>query len=148
MPKLITPTTYTAFKLAENTTIDLSSKLTWGESENWEYIFDKDHSTSYNSTSAECYIGVDIGENTGIYLTRIRYFPYPKWAIASDYIQGGKFQASNDNSTWIDIATIDNTVHSGWNTFMIQNQNVYRYVRFVHTSESGCQLAEFELSGV
>ena len=111
-------------------------------------MFDNDHKTIYNSTNAVCEIGVDMGANIGIYMTRIRYFPNPLWTIASNYIMGGKFQASNDNSTWTDIATIDQTAHAGWNTLMVLDQNVYQYVKFVHTDVSGCQIAEFELTGI
>lgn len=76
-------------------------------------------------------------------MTRVRYFPNPSWNIAYQYIKGGKFQVSNDNSSWTTIATVDQTVHAGWNSFMIKNPNIYRYIRFVHDSTSKCKLAEF-----
>jgi hypothetical protein len=55
---------------------------------------------------------------------------------------------SNDNTTWNTIATVDQTVHAGWNSFMISDTNIYRYVRFSHTSKSKCNIAELELSGI
>lgn len=93
-------------------------------------------------------MGIDIGQNLGVQLTRIRYFPNPSWSIAYQFIKGGMIQVSNDNSTWTTIATIDQTVHAGWNSFMISNTNIYRYVRFLHSSVSKCNLAELELSGI
>lgn len=57
-------------------------------------------------------------------------------------------QVSNDNTTWITIATVDQTVHAGWNSFMISDTTLYRYIRFSHTSASKCNLAELELSGI
>ena len=84
----------------------------------------------------------------GVQLTRIRYFPNPTWNIAYQFIKGAVFQVSNDNSSWITIATVDQTVHAGWNSFMITNNNIFRYVRFSHTSKSKCNIAEFELTGI
>ena len=121
----------------------MDEKVVWGDSEGWENAFDNEYGTSYSSDNAVCSIGIDIGENLGAYLTRIRFFPFAEWSIASNMITGGKFQVSNDNSSWSDIATIDQTVHAGWNTLMIVDQTIYRYVRFLHGSDSQCKLLEF-----
>jgi hypothetical protein len=90
-----------------------------------------------------CSIGIDIGQDLGVSLTRIRYFPTTAWVIASNFIQGALFQVSNDNSTWTTISTIDSLVHAGWNIIMPENKAPYRYVRFSHDSTSKCRLAEF-----
>jgi hypothetical protein len=87
-------------------------------------------------------MGVDAGEGLGIQLSRIRYFPNYQWNIASLFVEGGRFEASNDNLTWVLLTKIDQTVHAGWNSIYPNNKNVYRYVRFVHDQTSKCGLAE------
>ncbi len=116
------------------------SKNTWADSLNEKKAFDGKHSSIYQSANATCYIGVDFG--IGVQISKITYFPNPNWDIASKYIKGGVFEASIDNSTWTLLATIDQTVHAGWNSFMINNNyNLYKHFRFRHTSDSGCKLA-------
>lgn len=143
VPKLITTTTQTNLKLTRNSTIDLGNKVKWGDATGWQNAFDGQHSTIYGSNNAVCSVGVDIGVNLGVQITRIRYFPNPQWNIAYQYIKGANIQVSNDNTTWTTIATVDQTVHAGWNSFMISNTNIYRYVRFLHSSLSKCNIAEF-----
>ncbi len=107
------------------------------------------HATTYVSSSAStCFVGVDIGSNLGVQITRIRYFPNPFWNIASLFLQGATVEVSNDNSTWSTIATVDQTVHAGWNSFIIKNSNIFRYVRFSHNNQSKCNISEFEINGV
>jgi hypothetical protein len=78
----------------------------------------------------------------GVQISRIRYFPNPNWNVAYQYIKGAQVQVSNDNSTWVTIATVDQTVHAGWNSFMIADTNIYRYIKFVHGAVSKCQVSE------
>lgn len=77
--------------------------------------------------------------------------PNPEWAIAATYLEGAKFEGSNDNSTWHDIFTIDTKqVHSGWN-YWAKPSGVtveYQYVRFSHTNVSKCQLSELQMTGI
>ena len=99
------------------------------------------HATMYNSNNTACSVGIDIGKGLGVQLTRVRYFPNPSWNIAYQFIKGATIKVSNDNITYTTIATVDQTVHAGWNSFMISNVNIFRYVRFSHTSQSKCNLA-------
>ena len=46
------------------------------------------------------------------------------------------------------MATIIQTVHTGWNVILSTDQTPYRYLRFSHTSASKCSLAEFQVWGV
>lgn len=142
VPKLITPTTQSSFSLATKSVLNLTSYTTFGDSSNSVFAFDGIHSSIYDSSNSACNVGIDLGENRGVQLTRIRYFPNYKWQVASTYIQGGTFQVSNDKTTWKTLGTIDQTVHAGWNSIMIGDKGVYRYVSFNHTSTSKCNLAE------
>ncbi len=138
----MTVETQTKFKFANNSTIPLKGKMTWGDAQGWESAFDNEFTTVYNSTNAACSVGIDIGANIGVQLTRIRYFPNPTWKIAADYIKGAVIEVSNDNTTWTKLGSADQSVHSGWNSIMVTDPKVYRYVKFSHTSKSGCSIAE------
>ena len=133
---MITPLSQSEFKLAKNSTIDLLQVATvWGDSSGWQAAFDKEPSTTYYSLNSPCSLGIDIGANLGIQLTRIRYFPNSTWNVASSYIKDAIFEVSNDNITYTNIGTVDQNVHAGWNSIMISDQNIYRYVRFSHTDK-------------
>ena len=55
---------------------------------NPHYGFDDKFASFYSSDNDECYIGLDIGEGKKVLINRIRYFPYNKWTIASEYLKG------------------------------------------------------------
>jgi len=148
VPKLITQVTQDEFMFAKNETISLKGKTTWGDAPGWESAFDNEYTTIYNSSNLACSVGVDIGESIGLQLTRVRYFPNPSWPIASEMIKGALIEVSNDNSTWKTLGTVDQSVHAGWNSKMITDTTIYRYVRFSHTNQSQCNIAELELTGI
>jgi hypothetical protein len=83
-----------------------------------------------------------------VQITRLRIFPNPAWQVAYKYILGASIQVSNDNITWSTLATVDQTIHAGWNSYMITNTNTFRYVKFAHTSVSMCQIAELSITGI
>lgn len=106
------------------------------------YAFDNKDSTYYSSSSnGSCYIGIDVGSGKLANVDRIRFFPYYKWAIAANYLVDAVFEASTDGLTYTPIATVDNTVHAGWNSLKLSTTNNYRYYRFAHNSTSECKLS-------
>lgn len=77
--------------------------------------------------------------------------PNPEWAIAAKFLEGAKFEGSNDNATWTEIFTVDTKqVHSGWNYWAKPSGStiMYQYIRFAHTNVSKCQLSELEMNGI
>jgi len=81
-------------------------------------------------------------------LTRIRFFPNSRWLITANYLVGATFEASNDGSNYNVIASVDSTVHTGWNILQLSLNTAYRYIRFSHDQDSACQLAELEFTGI
>ncbi len=70
--------------------------------------------------------------------------PTANWAIAATYLDGAKFEGSNDNTTWTQIFKVDtNQVHTGWNYWQKPSGAtiLYQYIRFSHTNISKYQLA-------
>lgn len=110
--------------------------------------FDGNHGTIYYSSASTCYIGIDVGSDLVLELSRIRYFPNSRWMVVSNYLVGASFEGSNDGVVWAKIATIDSTTHSGWNLIQTDTLPTYRQFRFVHGTTSNCQLAELEFTGV
>lgn len=50
-------------------------------------------------------------------------------------LNGGKFQGSLNNITWVDVYTLNRQILKGWNNIVIKNNNnSYKYFRFIHTS--------------
>ena len=39
-------------------------------------------------------------------------------------------------------------MHAGWNSFLLDTTEAYRYFRLKHDDSSGCSLAEFQVVGV
>ena len=58
------------------------------------------------------------------------------------YIKGAIFEASVDGSTYTELHEVDQTVHVGWNSFLVEDTTYYRYVRMRHGEDSQCKLAE------
>lgn len=111
--------------------------------------FDGFHGSVYTSNSkSTCFIGVNVGSDALLNLTRIRFFPNSKWMIVSNYLIGSRFEASLDGVTWINIGNIDSNVHSGWNIMSLKVPVSYRQFRFIHDTTSNCQLAEIEFQGI
>lgn len=46
-------------------------------------------------------------------------------------------------SSWTTLATVDQTIKSGWNVLKSNVATAFRYVRFAHNSTSQCNIAEF-----
>ena len=112
--------------------------------DNADYAVDGKYASFYSSSNSECWVGIDVGVGKKVLINRIRYFPYNKWTIAADYIKGAKIEASNDDSTYDSITTVDQTVHAGWNSYMPDSlSTAYRYIRIRHDSSSECKVAEF-----
>ncbi len=64
-------------------------------------------------------------------------------------LKGGRFEGSKDNITWTLIKSLDSKIERGWNQISIKKVDrlAIRYFRFIHTSQSGCNLGEIALKG-
>jgi len=86
------------------------------------------------------YTGLDLGSEKTV--TTIKYYPRAGLAVR---LSGGKFQGSNDNSTWIDIYTIGATPTSNWTSVNVNGS--YRYIRYLSPANGYCNVAEIEFWG-
>lgn len=110
--------------------------------------FDGLTNTNYGSSNAECWLGVDSGTGLATSVGRIRIFPNFNWENVGRKILHATIEGSNDMSSWMTLATVDQTIHSGWNVIKSDDTTPYRYIRFHHNSTSQCNIAEFEIYGI
>jgi hypothetical protein len=62
-----------------------------------------------------------------------------------------KFQGSQDGTTYIDIFTVDENVHEGWNYHTWENESEYqkyRFYRFFGEESGSCIINEIQFTGV
>lgn len=150
IPPFVTSETQTTFSLAEPTKLTSDQFTIISDTPASQSLaFDGFLGTVYTSASTgNCFIGADVGSGLTLLPTRVRFFPNSKWIIASNYLLGATLEASNDVTNWVTLATVDSTVHSGWNIVPISTTNKYRYLRFAHNSQSKCSLAQIEIEGI
>jgi chitodextrinase len=103
--------------------------------------FDIDTATFVDAAAESgAFTGLDFGSQKNV--TSIKYYPRDSWA---ERMNGGKFQGSNDNTTWTDVHTITTTPPYAWTTVSV---NVtYRYMRYLSPNNGYCNVAEIEFWG-
>lgn len=81
---------------------------------------DGDVATTTASTSADCHIGMDLGQNQEAVLTRFAWYP-DFWKAADT--RGAVVEGSNDGSSWTQLATVGDgaQVLEGWNHIDVIN---------------------------
>jgi uncharacterized protein YjdB len=103
--------------------------------------FDGNTATFVDANAANgVYTGLDFGGSRNVNI--IKYYPRTGYEFR---MSGGKFQGSDDNSSWTDIHTISGTPVAGWTEVSV-NAN-YRYVRYLSPDGGYCNVAEIEFWG-
>ena len=144
VPAFVTASTQAAFSLAKaakipNERLTLISDM--GTTSNVSAVIDGRVNTHYGSNNSECWLGFDVGQGVELMVDRIRLFPSIEWSNVGKMILFSVVEGSNDMSNWNTLATIDQTIHSGWNFIKSSSGSTgYRYVRFRHNSTSQCNI--------
>ena len=152
LPKFVTENTQTAFNLEKTVLIDNKQFAFFSDVtpavNKVDNAFDGLTTTYYDSNNTECWLGVDAGAGMQVRADRFRFFPNMAWSWVNKKILYATFEGSNDMSSWNTLATVIQTVHTGWNVILSQSQTPYRYLRFKHNATSKCNLAEFQVWGI
>jgi hypothetical protein len=152
VPALVTAATQSAFGLKEVARLSNSQFTFFSDMDatpgNVSAAFDGLTSTFYGSTNTLCWLGIDAGSGAQVLASRIRVFPNIGWLNVGKKILHATFEGSNDKASWTTLATVDQTIHSGWNVLATSGSTAFRYIRFSHNSTSQCNIAEFEIYGV
>lgn len=106
-----------------------------------ENAFDGKPHTEYQSSNIDCFIGIDVGEHKLVNPKRIRYFPFSEWAVVVNHLKGAFIKGSVDNVNFDTLHVVGPSVHSGWNSFLINTDKNYRYFVLSHDDSSGCKIA-------
>jgi hypothetical protein len=147
IPPFVTANSQAAFNLKQVDLIDGSAFVYSSDqpanTTNVTAAFDGLTTTIYGSPNPSCWIGIDVGQGLQAQVSRFRFFPFLSWANTVNYTLGAVFEGSNDNSssTWTNLGTFDQTVHSGWNVITSASSTPFRFIRFRHTSQSQCNIA-------
>jgi hypothetical protein len=112
-------------------------------------ITDRFVRTVYTSNNSACQVGFYAGDGLAIELSKIRFYPNRRWSAPGNYLEGAKFEGSQDNVTWTTISELTDDVRKGWNRINIKRKDrqEFRYLRFSHTSVSSCQIGKIKLKG-
>lgn len=113
-----------------------------GTSSSSSAVLDGNENTVYISPNTICWIGLDLGANLALNLSRIRYFPSMSWDNVVSELYQAVFESSNDMINWTELGIANSDAHTGWNSIEVQSNIAYRYIRMRHNSTSQCSLAE------
>jgi hypothetical protein len=97
---------------------DLKFRRTFGNLQDISMPFDDQLLLQAIGKSGEtnCQFGGSFKENHVGMISQVKYF-LPEIEDKTIYVDKLKFQASSDNSTWVDLFTPDENIHEGWNYY-------------------------------
>lgn len=109
----------------------------------WTYdkALDGDSTSYYDcSYSSGGYTGIDTQSSKTV--KKIKYYPRQG---ASFRMVGGKFQGSNDGSSWTDISTVTSDPGDNWITVDLSGNSIaYRYLRYYGADNMYCNIGEMQ----
>lgn len=97
-----------------------------------------------NSTGTG-YTGIDLGSSNAQRIAYIRFIARSGYTAR---MNGGKFQGSNDNSTWTDLYTVPSDPGASWQLVTVSNTTVWRYLRYLGPNSGHCNAGEIEFYGM
>ncbi len=108
--------------------------------------FDGSVSTFFDDAASDTgNAGFDLGSGNAQRISYIRFYPRSTYEGRMD---GGKFQGSNDGSSWTDLYTISGTPSSGWTSVSVSSATAWRYLRYLGPAGGYCNVAEVEFYGM
>jgi len=117
IPALSTLYSDSTFSISEESN-DLIGEVNFGTASDTDIsvAFDGDLTVEFDSDTAECYIGTAFKEGHIGYLSTVKWFI---GEISDKTILSGvtTFQGSDDDTTYVDLFTLDDNVHEGWNYY-------------------------------
>ena len=150
IPQILTSTVLSTYNLYNSANVQQTNYAVYSDNSSQQvYINDNKLNKFYDSGNPTCYVTFDFGSNFQLNITQIQYYPAVTKALV--YYFGLKFQASNDNITYLDLFSMDPNMKTGWNTW---NANIsvptYRYIRLAPNATqniSRCNIAEVKFYG-
>jgi len=112
-------------------------------------MFDLNNMNYNDDMSAPCFAGMEFRKGYVAVLSKVRFYLGDKRGM-SKYASITKFQGSSDGTTYTDLFTFDENVHTGWNyhEWEADKHPKYRFYRFYGAEKYSCAISEAELTGV
>jgi endo-beta-N-acetylglucosaminidase D len=141
---------------------DLSNKLTGtvigtdgsfgGGSNTKDKVYDGLLNTYFDALETDgAWAGLDLGSGNAQQITAIRYSPRNSSTSSSNNSRmvNGKFQGSNNLSSWTDLYTVLSIPpYNEYTTVLVNNATAFRYVRYLSPNGGFCNVSEVEFYGV
>lgn len=149
----------TGYRVTGGTSLVVAKKLSgavFGFSPPWGGNVDVDSAKAFDGNiSTICddfsasggYVGIDIGSGRSERIAYIRFYPRSGTGYPSR-MSGGKFQGSNDFSSWTDLYTVTSDTSLDWHTAAVTNTTAWRYLRYLGPAGGYCNVAEVEFYGM
>ena len=110
---------------------NLHSGKTFGTHSDYELIFDNSIVKNPSDTSGACHAGMEFKEGHVGMISQVKYYTS---GIDKDLFVGTtKFQGSMDGNSYLDLFSIDENIHEGWNYHKWEHTEDfprYRFYRF------------------
>ncbi len=106
--------------------------------------YDGDTSTFFAPGVSDAFTMLDLGIGNGANVTSIRYFPRPGFTAR---MIGGRFEGSNDGTTWTTLATITTEPVTGWKALLIDQPGTFRFLRYFNPTNQA-DVSEIEFGGI
>ena len=116
---------------------------------------DDDPQTGVTASGYGAWVGMDMGANSLLALTQVRW--YPPYGRAQATTAGGAFQSSMDGVNWNTLFTVSAYPNEGWNYVNLVNQttgttvasvtSAQRYFRYVAPNQVVLAMQEIEWQG-
>lgn len=90
--------------------------------------FDKDLGSSFNaidSKKSNCRVGLDFGAGSRAQLQRIRFYPRGDILTGRDRMTNGRFEGSNDGTSYSVISVISTVPTPGWNNIDLGKEFIF-----------------------
>jgi len=150
LPPLLTTNVLNTYNLTSESSVQQTNYAIFSDNSNSQvYINDNKLNTFYDSANTNCYVIFDFGYNFNLNISTIEYYPTLTRSLIS--FQGLKFQASNDNNTYVDLFQMDQNMKTGWNSWSANSSlPSYRYIKLTPNATqniSRCNIAEVQFYG-
>jgi len=114
LPYLSTSKSISSFKIQQSTNLYSGKYVFTGSEDYAKNLFDKNNMNYNEDTRAPCHAGMEFREGYVGILSKVRFFLGDKHDMTK-YAKITKFQGSADGTSYTDLFTFDENVHTGWN---------------------------------
>lgn len=111
-------------------------------------VYDEVWPTEYTDPSANCWIEIDFPDTQVAVLDNVKILINNLSTTKAPFAGVTKLQGF-DGTQYVDILTLDATIHEGWNTFeWASNKPSYQKYKWSGATAGSCRIGEIKYTGV